>query len=84
MWAVMMAAMMLPSVAPVAALYSRTITRLRPVRVSVFGTGYVLAWAATGAAAYLLAGGLDNLVMSRPTAGHLVGSALLRSAASTS
>jgi predicted metal-binding membrane protein len=76
MWAVMMAAMMLPSVAPMAALYARTITRRRPARVSAFGAGYVLAWAATGVLAYLLAGGLDNLVVGRPTMGRLVGSAM--------
>lgn len=76
MWAVMMAAMMLPSVAPVAGLYARTITRWRAVRVSAFGAGYASAWATTGVIAYLIAGGLDNLVVGRPAAGRLVGSAL--------
>lgn len=76
MWAVMMAAMMLPSVAPIAGLYARTITRWRSVRVSAFGAGYALAWAATGIIAYLLAGGLNDLVVGRPAMGRLVGSTM--------
>jgi predicted metal-binding membrane protein len=46
------------------------------VRVSAFGAGYVLAWAATGIIAYLVAKGLDNLVVGRSTMGQVVGSAM--------
>jgi predicted metal-binding membrane protein len=50
-WAVMMAAMMLPSVAPTVALYSRMATRTRAGAL-VFTTGYVVIWTAAGLLAY--------------------------------
>jgi predicted metal-binding membrane protein len=54
-WVVMMAAMMVPSVAPTVALYSR-MTRERSRRLGViFAAGYLVAWAAAGALAYSLA-----------------------------
>ena len=55
MWTVMMAAVMLPSVASVAGLYARTITERRAERLTAFAGGYLLAWAATGVAAFFLA-----------------------------
>jgi predicted metal-binding membrane protein len=55
MWALMMTAMMLPSVAPVAGLYARTVTANRTVRITAFGSGYLVGWVATGVAAYALA-----------------------------
>src|SRR5687768_9760920 len=45
MWSLMMAAVMLPSVGPVATLYARTITETRGSRLTAFGAGYLLAWA---------------------------------------
>ena len=54
MWALMMAAMMLPSVAPVASLYSRTIATRRAVRLLAFASGYLAVWIATGIPAFLL------------------------------
>jgi predicted metal-binding membrane protein len=54
-WVVMMAAMMFPSLAPTAALYSRmTRDRLAPL---VFTAGYLVAWAAAGALAFAVARG---------------------------
>jgi predicted metal-binding membrane protein len=50
-WTAMMAAMMLPSVAPVAALYSRSVGQSR-LRQSVFTVGYFAVWASTGIIAY--------------------------------
>ena len=51
-WVVMMAAMMLPSVSPTVALYSR-ITRSRaPFAPLVFTSGYLLTWTAAGLVAY--------------------------------
>ncbi len=50
-WAVMMAAMMLPSLAPTAAVYS-ALARREPGRVLLFATGYLLVWSAAGVAAY--------------------------------
>ena len=51
-WVVMMAAMMLPSVSPTVALYSRMMRRRSPVAPLVFTAGYFVAWGATGLAAF--------------------------------
>ena len=68
-WVVMMAAMMLPSVAPVSRMYLRVIGANRPrgaapLRVVGLVAGYLLAWAAYGLAAYALTGRLDALAMT--------------------
>ncbi|MBT5905945.1 MAG: hypothetical protein HOH27_09090, partial [Acidimicrobiaceae bacterium] len=55
MWTLMMAAMMLSSMAPLALLYSRTITTHRGPRLTAFGSGYIMAWGATGVAAFIAA-----------------------------
>ncbi len=52
MWAVMMAAMMLPAVAPVASLYARTIREPRAARISLFVAGYLVMWIAAGIPTY--------------------------------
>ena len=57
LWIVMMAAMMLPSVAPVAVMWTRLISGAsdgpgRVVRMSVFLAGYLLTWAAVGIVAF--------------------------------
>lgn len=53
MWTLMMAAMMLPSVTPVAALYARAVQR--PARIAGLVAGYLAVWAAVGLPAYGLA-----------------------------
>ena len=55
MWALMMTAMMLPSAAPFAVMYSRTIQVRRLPRLTLFTSGYLLVWAASGIPAYGLA-----------------------------
>jgi predicted metal-binding membrane protein len=51
-WTVMMAAMMLPSLAPTVALYAR-LTRRRGIdRALLFTSGYLLVWGAAGVLAY--------------------------------
>jgi predicted metal-binding membrane protein len=50
-WAVMMAAMMLPSLVPTAAVYAALVRR-EPSRVLLFAGGYLLVWGAAGAVAY--------------------------------
>ena len=50
-WAVMMAAMMLPSLAPTAAVYAALVRR-EPSRMLLFSGGYLLVWSAAGVAAY--------------------------------
>jgi len=51
---VMMAAMMLPSVAPVASLYARSISGHRTARLTLFTSGYLVAWASAGILAFAL------------------------------
>ena len=56
-WVVMMAAMMLPSVAPTVALYSR-MTRSRSAMLPfVFVGGYLFTWAVAGLAAFAVGAG---------------------------
>jgi predicted metal-binding membrane protein len=47
-----MAAMMLPSVSPVASLYARTIQGSRAIRIAELVAGYLAVWAAAGVPAY--------------------------------
>jgi predicted metal-binding membrane protein len=54
-WLVMMAAMMLPSVAPTVALYSRMTKQRSPASPVAFVGGYLLTWAIAGTAAYGIA-----------------------------
>jgi predicted metal-binding membrane protein len=51
-WIVMMAAMMLPSVAPTVALHARMTRHRSPVAPLAFAAGYLVAWTAAGALAY--------------------------------
>jgi predicted metal-binding membrane protein len=51
-WLVMMAAMMLPSLAPTVALFGRMTQRRGPDRPLLFATGYLLVWGTAGLAAY--------------------------------
>jgi predicted metal-binding membrane protein len=52
-WATMMAAMMLPSLAPAAAVFAATVRR-EVSRVLLFAAGYLLVWSAAGIGAYVL------------------------------
>ena len=54
-WALMMAAMMLPSVAPFASLYSRSFTGDRGSRLGAFASGYLIVWTMAALPAYGLA-----------------------------
>ncbi|MER7757432.1 DUF2182 domain-containing protein [Kitasatospora sp. NPDC097643] len=80
LWVAMMAAMMLPSVAPVAVTWAKGIARqstgaVRAVRTTGFLGGYLLVWGAFGLLAY---GGLaltGHLVDDHPDAGHWIGAA---------
>lgn len=82
LWLAMMAAMMLPSVAPVAVLWARLIGSVtaRPVRVARMGMflgGYLLAWAACGAVAFAALAGTGRLLAASPTAARWLGVAIL-------
>jgi predicted metal-binding membrane protein len=65
-WVVMMAAMMLPSVAPTVSLYAH-ITRQRAALLPwMFTAGYLLTWAAAGLVAYVI-----GVVVTRLAGGTL-------------
>jgi predicted metal-binding membrane protein len=51
-WVVMMAAMMLPSVAPTVALYSRMTKARSPLSPLLFAAGYFIVWGGVGALAF--------------------------------
>ncbi|HET7409700.1 MAG TPA: DUF2182 domain-containing protein, partial [Paracoccaceae bacterium] len=55
MWTLMMAAMMLPSTAPFASMYARTVQQRRGRRLALFAGGYLLVWVASGLPAFGLA-----------------------------
>jgi len=72
MWTLMMAAMMLSSMAPLALLYGRTITTHRGPRLTAFGVGYVVAWGATGSVAFVVADLFGDVAADRPTVARWV------------
>ncbi|WP_282700584.1 DUF2182 domain-containing protein [Streptomyces sp. CC219B] len=79
LWVTMMAAMMLPSMAPVALTWVRGIGRqssgwARTGRTVQFMGGYLLVWTAFGLLAYAALAVSGNLVEDRPTAGRWIGS----------
>ena len=71
-WTLMMAAMMLPSVAPAAALYARTVQSHRTVRLAGMVAGYLAVWAAAGLPAYGLAWMTGSLTGQHPGAAHVL------------
>ena len=71
-WTLMMAAMMLPSVAPAAALYARTVQSRRTVRLTGMVAGYLAVWAAAGLPAYGLAWMTGSLTSQHPSAAHVL------------
>ena len=78
MWVVMMAAMMFPSVAPVAILWSRSIVArssgaTRTWRIAQFVAGYLVAWSAFGLVAFIALLGAEQLVESSPEAARWLG-----------
>ncbi|MFI6150730.1 DUF2182 domain-containing protein [Streptomyces sp. NPDC051109] len=86
LWVVMMAAMMLPSVAPVAVTWVRAIGRtsagpVRVVRTGEFLLGYLLAWTAFGLVAYGLLAATDRLLDAYPAAGRWIGAGVFLLAA---
>jgi predicted metal-binding membrane protein len=82
-WTVMMAAMMLPGVAPVGGLYARAIRvqaagrQTRAVRVAGLVAGYLLAWAAFGLVAFAIADLTGRLASDHADAARFGGAAVL-------
>jgi predicted metal-binding membrane protein len=65
-WTLMMAAMMLPSVAPVAILYKRSITDNRILRLAVFAASYIVVWGLAGLPAFAIAALLSSVALDHP------------------
>jgi predicted metal-binding membrane protein len=85
LWTVMMAAMMLPAVSPVAGLYARSLSaRSRgtalAARTSALVAGYLAAWAAVGVVAFAAALAGGRLARSHPDAAVWVGAGILAAA----
>ena len=81
LWVVMMAAMMLPSVAPVGVLWTRLISGAsagpaRAVRMGLFLGGYLLAWAVAGVVAFAALAGAGRLLTASPVAAKWLGVAI--------
>jgi predicted metal-binding membrane protein len=79
-WVVMMAAMMLPSVAPTVALYSRMTKARAPLSPLLFTAGYFAVWGGVGALAFALAVGAGD-VLDWDRAGRWIAGATLLAAA---
>ncbi|MEV5463238.1 DUF2182 domain-containing protein [Streptomyces cellulosae] len=78
LWVTMMAAMMLPSMAPVAITWVRGIGRqssgwTRAARTAEFLGGYLMVWTAFGALAYAGLAFTGDLVADHPAAGRWIG-----------
>ena len=71
-WTLMMAAMMFPSVSPVASLYARTLQGRRAIRIGGLVVGYLAVWAAAGVPAYGLAWLAGWLTGKHPSAAHVM------------
>src|SRR5215467_2387873 len=71
-WTLMMAAMMLPSVAPTAAQNARTVQSNRPARIGGLVVGYLAVWAAAGVPAFGLAWLTGWLTGNHSSAAHIV------------
>jgi predicted metal-binding membrane protein len=83
-WIVMMAAMMLPSVAPTVALYSRMTRERSPLSSLFFTLGYLVTWAGVGALAFSIAragAGIAGDALAWDRAGRWVAGATLLAAA---
>jgi predicted metal-binding membrane protein len=83
-WVVMMAAMMLPSVAPTVSLYARMTRERSRLSPWFFTAGYLLTWTAAGLAAYLLGAVVSSLsggALAWDRAGHTLAGATLLVAA---
>jgi len=71
-WTLMMAAMMLPSVAPAASRYARSGASRRTARTAGLAAGYLAVWAAAGVPAFGLAWLAGWLTGRHPGAAHIL------------
>jgi predicted metal-binding membrane protein len=80
MWSLMMTAMMLPAVSPVASLYLRTINSNRAQRLVMFVGGYLLVWSAVGIPAYVALRVLDRHLTDSDVGMRILAAVLLAAA----
>lgn len=66
MWGLMMAAMMLPSIAPFVGAYQASIADNRAARLSALAAGYLLVWTAVGVVAFVVASWFGDLAVGQP------------------
>lgn len=66
MWVLMMAAMMLPSIVPFAALYTRTFQENRGSRLAALAGGYLIIWTLPALPIYVLAWGVERAAVTHP------------------
>jgi predicted metal-binding membrane protein len=81
LWVVMMAAMMFPSVAPMVSVWIRSVSARptaweRSIGVAGFLSGYLLAWAGFGLAAFGALALTGRLVDQAPAAGRWLGAGI--------
>lgn len=72
MWSLMMAAMMLPSVAPFIRTYQGTVVEYRAVRLSALALGYLLVWTAVGVIAFFVASWFGDLAAEQAEVAQVV------------
>lgn len=72
-WALMMAAMMLPSVTPVASMYARMLRSAPSWRLVLFAAGYLGVWTLTALPAYAASALIRHAVLPHPLAARLTG-----------
>jgi len=65
-WTLMIGAMMLPTVAPVAVLYERSVTDNRVLRLASFAASYIVVWGLAGIPAFAVAALLSSVAMDHP------------------
>ena len=76
-WTLMMAAMMLPSVAPAASRYARNVSGHGTVRIAGMAVGYLAVWAAAGVPAFGLAWLAGWVTGRHPGAAHVFAVAVI-------
>ena len=72
MWGLMMAAMMLPSIAPFIRTYQGTVVEHRAGRLTALAGGYLLVWTAVGVVAFFVADWFGALAAERAGAAQAV------------
>jgi predicted metal-binding membrane protein len=67
LWTLMTAAMMLPSMAPVAVLYERAVSDHRALRLAAFASGYIIVWGLAGMPAFAIGSYVSSVAMDHPS-----------------